>query len=165
MLWSILYTDDAGTVSRSKDSLAKIMSVVVETCDTFGLTVSENKTETMALLPQAAPAERLSIVAAGQRYRQTERFNYLGGTISADATMDAELASRIRVAWCALRKYGGQFYDRPVTVVPLDLKVKQLRSEALEALLYGCSTWTLRKKDYDKLRTHHHRMLLRPLSS
>ena len=48
MLWSILYTDDAGTVSRSKDSLAKIMSVVVETCDTFGLTVSENKTETMA---------------------------------------------------------------------------------------------------------------------
>ena len=74
------------------------MWVVVETCDAFGLTVSENKTETMALLPPAAPAERLSIVAAGQRYKQTERFNYLGGTISVDATMEAELASRIRVA-------------------------------------------------------------------
>ena len=98
MLWNMLYVDDAGIVSRSKDSLAKIMAVVVETCDAFGLTVSENKTETMALLPQTAPAERLSIVAAGQRYRQTERFNYLGGTISADATMDAELASRIRFA-------------------------------------------------------------------
>ena len=73
----------------------------------------------MDLLPSAAPAERLSIVAAGQRY------------------------------------------NKPVTVVPLDLKVKLLRSEALEALLYGCDTWTLRRKDYDKLRTHHHRMLLR----
>ena len=50
-----------------KDSLAKIMSVAVEKCDAFGLTVSENKTETMALLPPAAPAERLSTVAAGQR--------------------------------------------------------------------------------------------------
>ena len=94
----------------------------------------------MALLPSAAPAERLSIVATGQRYKQTERFNYLGGTISADASMDAELASRIRVAWCALRKYSRQFYDRPVTVIPLDLRVKLLRSEALEALLYGCGT-------------------------
>ena len=112
----------------------------------------------MALLPPAPPAKRLSILAAGQRYKQTERFNYLGGTISSDATMDAELASRIRVAWCALREYSRQFYDRPVTAVLLDLSVKLLRSEALEALLYSCGTWTLRKKDYDKLRTHHHRM-------
>ena len=118
----------------------------------------------MALLPPAALAERLSVVAAGQRYKQTERFNYLSGTINADATIDDELASRIRVAWCALREYNRQFYNSAITVVPLDLKVKLLRSEALEALLYGCGTWTLRKKDSDKLRTHHHRMLLRWVS-
>ena len=41
--------------------------------------------------------------------------------------------------------------------------MKVLQSEALEVLLYGCGTWTLRK-DYDKLRTHHHRMLLRCIS-
>ena len=86
-------------------------------------------------------------MAAGRRYKQTERFNYLGDTTSADATMDTELASRIRVAWCALRKYSQYFYDKPVTVVSLDLKVKLLRSEALEALLYGYGTWTPRKKD------------------
>ena len=40
VMWNMLYADDAGIVSRSKDSLAKIMSVVVETCDAFGLTVS-----------------------------------------------------------------------------------------------------------------------------
>ena len=33
--------------------------------------------------------------------------------------------------------------------------------EAIEALLYGCSTWTLRQEDYAKLRTVHHRVLLR----
>ena len=66
MLLSMLYADDAGIVSRSKDSLPKIMSVVIETCDAFGMTVSDYKTGTMALLPPAAPAERLSIVAGGQ---------------------------------------------------------------------------------------------------
>ena len=54
VLWSMLYADDAGIVSRSKDSLAKIMSVVVETCDPFGLTVSENKTEKPAALDRGS---------------------------------------------------------------------------------------------------------------
>ena len=31
VLWNMLYADDAGIVSRSKNRLAKIMSVVVET--------------------------------------------------------------------------------------------------------------------------------------
>ena len=33
----MMYADDAGIVSQSKDSLAKIMSVVDETYDAFGL--------------------------------------------------------------------------------------------------------------------------------
>ena len=35
------------------------------------------------------------------------------------------------------------------------------KAEAIEALLYGCSTWTLRQEQYAKLRTVHHRVLLR----
>ena len=36
-----------------------------------------------------------------------------------------------------------------------------VKAEAIEALLYGCSTWTLRQEHYYKLRTVHHRVLLR----
>ena len=36
-------------------------------------------------------------------------------------------------------------------------------SEVVEALLYGCVTWTPLKCHYAKLRTTHHRMLLREL--
>ena len=35
-----------------------------------------------------------------------------------------------------------------------------VKAEAIEALLYGCSTWTLRQKHYAKVRTVHHRVLL-----
>ena len=44
--------------------------------------------------------------------------------------------------------------------LPQDPNVKG-KAEAIKALLYGCSTWTLRQKHYAKLRTVHHRVLLR----
>ena len=36
-----------------------------------------------------------------------------------------------------------------------------VEAEAIEALLYGCSTWTLRQEHYAKLRTVRHQVLLR----
>ncbi|CAN0462416.1 unnamed protein product [Ascophyllum nodosum] len=36
-----------------------------------------------------------------------------------------------------------------------------VKAEAIEALLHGCSTWTLRQEHYAKPRTVHHRVLLR----
>ena len=36
-----------------------------------------------------------------------------------------------------------------------------LKAEVVEALLYGCATWTLRPEDYESLRTVHHKLLLR----
>ena len=50
-------------------------------------------------------------------------------------------------------------YDRPT--VPLDLKARMVKAEAVEALQYGSVTWTLRQEHYKKLRTVHHRVLLR----
>ena len=36
-----------------------------------------------------------------------------------------------------------------------------VKAKAVEALLYGSVTWTLRQEHYSKLRTVHHRVLLR----
>ena len=80
-LWSMLYADDAGLVSRSPRSLAKMMATVVEVCGAYGLTVAETKTETMVMRPPGHVAEDLRMEAAGQRYKQTEPFVYLGGTV------------------------------------------------------------------------------------
>ena len=48
-LWGMLYADDAGVVSRSPEQPRKMMEVIMVVCATFGLTVSEDKTETMCL--------------------------------------------------------------------------------------------------------------------
>ena len=49
-------------------------------------------------------------------------------------------------------------YDQPE--VALSLKTRMVKVEAFEALLYGCSTWTLRQEHYAKLRTVQNRVFL-----
>ena len=43
----------------------------------------------------------------------------------------------------------------------LTLKLRMLKAEVRETLLYGCVTWTLGKEHSAELRTAHHRFLLR----
>ena len=38
-IWEVLYADDTGIVSRSRNSLAKMMADLVEECHSFGLTL------------------------------------------------------------------------------------------------------------------------------
>ena len=58
-----------------------------------------------------------------------------------------------------IRRYLRELYDQP-KVAP-SLKARLVKTEAIEVLVYGCSTWTLRQEHYSKLRTVHHRVLLR----
>ena len=70
-VWGMLYVDDAEIVSKSTEGLAKMMTVIVKVFEEAGLTVSEQKTETMILrTPDQAPCTSpLVIEAAGQRCR------------------------------------------------------------------------------------------------
>ena len=99
------------------------------------------------------------IEAAGQIYKQVRSFTYLGGAVTETPNMSAEIARRTRACWMRIRRYSRELYDQPKAA--LSLKTRMVKAEAIEALLYGGSTWTLRQEHYAKLRTVHHRFLLR----
>jgi len=162
-VWGMLYADDAGVVSKSLEGLTKMMTVIVTVFEAAGLTVSEKKTEIMLFrTPHQEPQlEPLVVEAAGQKYKQTNRFIYLGGVIDENANINPEIERRTRFAWACFKKYGRELYDRPTA--PLQLKVRMLKAEVLETLLYGCMTWTLGQEHYAKLRTVHHQLLLRTI--
>ena len=73
--------------------------------------------------------------------------------------MSVEIARRTSACWARIRRYSRELYGQPK--VALSLKTRMVKAEAIEALLYGCSTWTLRQEHYAKFRTVHHRVLLR----
>ena len=75
-----------------------------------------------------------------------------------------EIGRRIRAGWMGFKRYKRELYDLPKASL-LPLKARMVRSEVVEALLYGCVTWTPLKCNCAKVRTTHHRMLLRVLGA
>ena len=139
-LWGMLYADNARVVSKSPEQLRKTMDVIVTVCAAFGLTVSEAKTEIMCLRTRGMSdaASTFSVEAAGQVYKQTNDFVYLGGNVNHHADLSIEIDRRIRNAWCSFRTNSLELYDQPSA--PLDLKIRKLKAEVIEAMLYGCVT-------------------------
>ena len=88
-----------------------------------------------------------SVEAAGQVHNQTNEFVYLGGNVNQNADLSIEVNRRIRNAWSSFRKYTLERYDRPSA--PLELKIRMLRAEVFEIMLYGCVTRNPRACQYE----------------
>ena len=158
-VWGMLYADDACIVSRSLQGLAKMKEFIVEVCRAFALTVPAKKTETMCVPPPRTPRTMVQVKAAGQTYKQVQSFTYLECAVTEIPDMSVEIARWTRACWMRIRQYLRELYNQPK--VALSLKIRMVKAVAIEALLYGCSTWTLRQEYYPKLHTVHHRVLLR----
>ena len=158
----MLYADDAGIVSRSSsEGLERMIRVVVTTCSSFGLTVSEAKTKIMCMQTKGGGKVSFTINAAGQAYQQTIEFVHLGGGISADRDLSIEITRRLQRAWACFQWYKMEIYDCPSVL--LRLKVRLLKAGVIETLFDDCMTWSPNKPDYDRLRRVHHSMLFRCL--
>ena len=136
-----------------------MMEVIADVCRAFALTVSAKSTKTMSMPPPRTPRTMVRVEAARQIYQQMQSFTYLGGAVNEIPDMSVEIARRTRACWMRIRRYLRQLYDQ--SKVALSLKTRMVKAEAIEALLYGYSTWTLRQEHYARIRTVHHRVLLR----
>ena len=114
-------------------------------------------------LNQVLPTSPLVVEAAGQRYMQTMQFLYLGGLIDANADIMPEIKGRIRLAWACYDGFKRKLHD--MEDAPFMLKVRLLKTEVMETLLYGCVTWAPGLEHFAKLRTAHHNLLLRIIGS
>ena len=90
----------------------------------------------MSLPIPHATATPIAFNATGQQYRQTTPFVYLGSAITESSRLTAEIDRRIRAGWMSFNRYREELYDRPTA--SLALKTRMVKSEVLEALLYGC---------------------------
>ena len=149
-LLGILYADDAGIVSRSSEGLERMLTVILIACSAFGLTISDAETDIKCLQTKCGGKVSFTINAAGQVYKQTIEFVYLGGAISANRELSIEITRRLQRAWARFQRYKMEIYDRPGE--RLRLKVRLLKAEVIERLFYGCMTWSPNKPDYDRLR-------------
>ena len=88
-----------------------------------------------------------------------QSFAYLGSAVTETPDMSVEIARRTHACWMRIRRYLRELYDQPKGAI--FFKTRMVKAQALKALLYVCSTWTLHEEHYAKLRTVHNRVLLR----
>ena len=103
-IWGVLY-DDACIVSRSPHGLGRMMVVFGGVFGTFGLTISESKTEIMCMPIPRALLTKIVFNATGQQYRQTASFPYFGGIVTETPNLSDEIDRRIRAGWMSFKRY------------------------------------------------------------
>ena len=86
--WGVLYADDAGSVSKSAEALAKMTTVIVTVFEAAGITVSEKKTDTALLLaPDHALWSSPLVIEAGSQRSIRATFLCFSGLVNASAIM------------------------------------------------------------------------------
>ena len=158
---SIAYSRDSSRFSRRRPFIytANRHRVSPEVIRSRNCIPMGGSLKTMCMPPPRTPRTMVRIEAAGKIYKQVQPFTYLGCAVTETQDMSVEIARRTRACRMRIRRYLRELYDQPK--VALSLKTRMVKAEAIEALLYGCSTWTLCQEHFAKLRTVHHRALLR----
>ena len=115
--------------------------------------ISIKKTE---VLSQPAPGETYEppvVSIEGKQLNAVKTFKYLGSTISNDASLDAEITSRIAKATAAFGRLTKRLWTN--RNIRLDTKIAVYRAAVITSLLFGCETWTLKKAHFARLERFH----------
>ena len=155
----LLFADDCALAACSQEALQRLCNCFAVACRRFGLTISIKKTEAMY---QPAPGNVYAapaITIEGQQLTATEKFKYLGGTISNDGSLDAEITARIAKATSAYGRLVKRLWTN--RGIRLDTKVAVYKAAVLSSLLYGSEVWTLNAKQLRCLEKFHQATLRR----
>ena len=114
-VWGVLYAHDACIVSRSSRGFELMMTVLVDVFGAFGLTISENKTETMCVPTPYTPATSIVFNRSGVQYSQTISFVYLGCAVTESSNPSLKVYRHICAGLMSFSRYRRELYDRPMT--------------------------------------------------
>ena len=89
--------------------------------------------------------------------KQTEAFKYLGSTLTETGSCQAEVATRVKAAWCKWRELTPVICDKQMS---LRLRAKVYKSMMRPVLLYVAETWAMKEIDL-KLLEKTKMMMLR----
>ena len=129
-LWGMFYADDAGIVSNLAEGLAKMMTVIPSVFEAAGLTVSENKTDTMFLLtpdrtdnPHPSARHRSSRVCL-YGDRQPSSYTHAASSTKTPTSLSKSTDGSVCLMRACLERFGPELSDEPTAA--LSLKVRMM---------------------------------------
>ena len=143
-------------LAGSEEELQSLTDSLEKAAKSFGMEISHIKSKTFV----NGETEAHKIMMYGKALENVSNFNYLGATISDDATSKKEIRIRLATATSVMVKLEKIWRSKEIV---FKIKFKLYKSLVLSTLLYGCETWTLYqeyKKSISAFETKAFRRLL-----
>ena len=149
----LLFADDCALAATSIEALQRLCDLFARAARRFGLTISIKKTEALYQPARGNFYTPPVVSIEGKQLNAVESFKYLGGTVTNDASLDAEVTARIARATSSYGRLTKRLWAN--TGIRLGTKVAVYKAAVLTSLLYGCETWTLNTKQLKRLEVFH----------
>jgi hypothetical protein len=103
----------------------------------------------------------ITVNAGGQSYEQVDHFTYLGTRLSEGGGLSREIEQRKGKAWGKWMARKKSLYKNKG--ISPRVKLKMLKTEVVETLMYGCAAWTTSTANIEALNSIHYKLLLQTL--
>lgn len=158
LIRELLFADDAALVTHNEQDLQTLIDRFSLACREFGLTISIKKTKVLCQGVDTPP----SILIDGQPLEVVDNFTYLGSTVTSNASLDAELNTRIARATATMARLTKRAWSNPKLTT--NTKIRVYEACVLSTLLYGSEAWAIYSSQEHRLNSFHLRCLRRILN-
>lgn len=150
---TLMFADDQVILQKSEDDLQHSVYRLYQICKVYNLEISEKKTKVMAF--KGKFPVRSKIVINGNIIDQVSHFNFLGCDISYEYENDVDnkLHKYQRMCGTIHRQLGNK--------TTRETKMKFYKVMASPLLTYGSESWTMRKRDKQKIQSAEMKFLRR----
>ena len=162
LLRELMYADDCAIVAHSEEDLQSLTDALSTATKKFGLTISIKKTEVMYQPARGSDSNPPLITIDGNALKNVDKFTYLGSCLSSANSLDDELSSRLAKASSSFGRLTDRVWNE--RGLKLETKIAVYRAVVLSALLYGCESWTVYRRQIKMLEQFHQRHLRRVLN-
>lgn len=143
------FADDIAIFAEESTQLQKMVNELARESKKVGLFLNATKTKIIT------NGTYQTINVQGQSIEYVSQYIYLGQSVSFLDQTESEINRRIATAW---KKYWSLKEIMKNRDINIKIKSKLYNIVILPCLTYGCQTWSLRKKDENKLSVHQRKM-------
>lgn len=146
---NLRFADDVILIGKNTNELRNMVKELKDESKKHGLSINMSKTKFLAR------TEETEIEIDGEIINKTNDCIYLGQIISCENVMDKEIERRIKIGW---KKYWSMRKIFKSMKLNEKTKTKALKMCIYPAILYGCQTWSLTKKQLKRLDVTQYQM-------
>ena len=138
------YADDLVLMALTAADAEEMLNILGDIADDYGLSIHPDKTEYMVIQTSMGLD---TISYRGNPLKRTSEFRYLGTYITHNLNDSREISARIAMTKATLKDCAYLKSHR----ISIDVKLHLIEALVASRLTYGCSTWTIKAADMNRL--------------